>query len=305
MTVDNNSWRVFSGNPRATMGLLILAGFGLLALLGPELTPHDPRAFLDMPNQPPNAQFWLGTTGDGKDVFSQTLAGTRQTLLIGFGTGGIVVLLGAVIGTLGGYFGGWLDEVLSLLTNVFLVLPGLPLAVLIAGYLPPSPWTITLALTVTGWAWHARVARAQALSLRHRDFVLAAQLLGETHLRIITREILPNMRAVLFADFVRATIFAIGAQVGLEFLGLGDVTRVSWGTNLYWAANNGAILTGAWWTILPTGACIALVGFALALVNSGLDEYSNPRLRSERRWRRVLAKQKMSPFDATPVLHDD
>ncbi len=264
----------------ARLGLAILGFFLLLSLFGPSLTPHDPTEYLGMPSEPPSAEHWLGTTGEGKDVLSQTLAGARLTLLVGFIVGLAVMTIGAVIGTAAAYFGGWVDELLSLLINVFLIMPGLPLAVMIAGYLPQGPTTLAFVLIVTGWAWNARMLRAQTLSLRQKDFVLAAWVAGESHLRIILAELLPNMTSLMVSGFISATVYAIGAQVGLEFLGLGDVSVVTWGTNLYWASNNGAILTGAWWEILPTGLCVALVGFALVLINSAIDELSNPRLQS-------------------------
>ena len=165
---------------------------------------------------------------------------------------------------------------------MLLVVPSLPLAIVIAAYLPPGPFTIGLVLVGTGWAWNARVLRMQTLSLRERDYVLAARVSGEPHWRIIFVEMLPNMGPILLTQLVGATTYAIGAQVGLEFLGLGDVGRVTWGTNLYWASNDQALLTGAWWTFVPTGTCIALVGFALSLLNTSVDEATNPALRVER-----------------------
>ncbi len=296
--------RVSSASPSVLIGSGILLAFVLLAIFGSWLAPHDPTAYLAGPNQPPSAEYWLGTTGEGKDVFSQTIAGARITLLVGFATGALVILIGASLGAAAGYFGGRIDDALSLLTNVFLIIPGLPLAVVIAGYLPQGPLTITLVLVVTGWAWNARVLRAQTLSLRQKDFVAAAIASGESHVRILFREILPNMSSLMVSRFIDATVYAIGAQVGLEFLGLGDVSLVTWGTNLYWAANNGSVLMGAWWALLPTGLCVALVGFALALVNSGIDELTNPRLRSERHWRQFLGRR-LGLHEPTVVVKRD
>jgi peptide/nickel transport system permease protein len=176
------------------------------------------------------------------------------------------------------------------------------MAVVIAAYLPSGPVTIALVLIVTGWAWNARVLRSQMLSLREKDFVLAAVVSGEGSLRIIFREILPNMTSILMSGFISATVYAIGAQVGLEFLGLGDVSLVTWGTNLYWASNNAALLTGAWWTILPTGLSVALVGFALVLVNFAIDEVTNPRLRGERSWTSLLKRHGLKASLSTPVM---
>lgn len=288
----------------AALGAGLLALFVLMAVFGQYVVPYDPTEFVGMPNRPPSAEFWLGTTGDGKDVFSQTIAGARQTLWVGLSTGCLVLAIGAAIGTTAAYFGGMIDEALSLLTNVFLIIPGLPLAVVIAGYLPQGPATILLVLVITGWAWNARVVRAQAMTLRDKDFVAAAIVSGESHVRILFREILPNMTSLLASRFIDATVYAIGAQVGLEFLGLGDVGRVSWGTNLYWASNNGAVLLGAWWALVPSGLCVALVGFGLVQLNSALDELQNPRLRAERLFHRVLPRA-LSRATSTPVLRRD
>ncbi|MFT4978755.1 MAG: peptide/nickel transport system permease protein [Myxococcota bacterium] len=264
-------------NRKGAFGLVCVLGFVLLGLLGPLLV-GDPSAFVARPNEPPSLAHWLGTTGQGQDVFAQTVAGAQLTLLVGAVTGALVVAVGALVGGAAGYFGGRVDDGLSLLINVFLVMPGLPLMVVLAAWLPPGPVTMTAVLVLTGWAWNARVIRAQTLSLRQRDFVSAATLSGEGALRIIVVEILPHMASLLVSSFIGATIYAIGAQVGLEFLGLGDISKVTWGTNLYWAANGAALLTGAWWTFVPTGLCVALVGFGLAMLNFGIDELTNPRL---------------------------
>lgn len=264
-------------NPRARVGLVLLALFVLVATIGPLLV-QDPNAFAARPLQPPSGDHWFGTTGQGQDVLAQTVVGARMTLGVGVLTGALVVMIGALVGGLAGTLGGRFDDILSLIINVFLVLPGLPLMVVLAAWLPAGPASMTAVLVLTGWAWNARVLRAQSLSLRQRDFVQAARVAGEGPLRIVVGEILPNLSGLLVSSFIGATVYAIGAQVGLEFLGLGDLGTVTWGTNLYWASNDQALLTGSWWTFIPTGVSIALVGFGLALVNFGLDELSNPRL---------------------------
>lgn len=296
-------WRAVRRDRKAAAGFAVLAFFVLLAGIGPWFA-ADPDAPVGIPLQPPSARHWLGTTGQGQDVLAQLLAGARVSLAIGFGVGLAVVLVGALVGVTAGYFGGRVDGALSLLFNVFLVIPGLPLAIVIAAYLPSGPLTLALVLVVTGWAWNARVVRAQTLAIRNRDFVSAAVVAGESGFRIVTREILPTMTSLLIAQVIGSTTYAIGAQVGLEYLGLGDVSAVTWGTNLYWAQNDSALLTGAWWTFVPTGLCVALVGFALTLVNSGFDEITNPRLRQERAWRAHLAAKGRTPTGSTPVVAD-
>ncbi len=286
-------------NRMATVGAAILLGFVLMMIVGP-LFVKDPTAFVGAPHQPPSFDNLLGTTGQGQDVLAQVVVGSRVTLLVGFAVGVLVVAVGAFVGVSSGYFGGFIDDVLSIITNVFLVIPGLPLAVILAAYLPVGPVSLTVVLVVSGWAWNARVFRSQTLALRGRDFVSAAIVAGESAPRIIVREILPNMASLLVSAFIGTTIYAIGAQVGLEFLGLGDVGKVTWGTNLYWASNDATLLTGSWWILLPTGLSIATVGFGLTLVNFAIDEVTNPRLAADRRTSRSAAGI-VPPSEVTPT----
>ncbi len=288
-------------NKKARFGLCVLVGFVLVSLVGPWLV-RDPTEFLTDPVIPPNSEYWLGSTQKGQDVFAQTVVGARSSLVIGFVVGFVVVAIGATLGIAGGFLGGWVDDVLSLLTNVFLIIPGLPLAVVLAAYLEASPSSIATVLIITGWAWNARVIRAQTLTLARKDFVLAAVAGGESTLRIMFIEILPNMTSLVVSGFIGAVVYAIGAQVGLEFLGLGDVSEVTWGTNLYWAANSQALLTESWWTIVPTGLCVALVGFALVMINFAIDEVTNPRLRSQDDYLGVLRRYGLAPSFSTLVL---
>ena len=266
------------------VGLGIVLFFVVLALVGPLLIHQNPTAFGTDQLQPPSWAHWLGTTQTGQDIFAQVALGTRATLLVGFATGLLATTLSVVIGLTAGYFGGVVDEVLSLVINVFLVMPALPLAIVLAGYVPVhGPLPVALVISFTGWSWGARVLRSQTLSLRSREFVQSARASGERWYRIIFWEILPNEIAIVASGLVFTIIFAILTEIGLEFLGLSDVTLNSWGNMLYWAANNNALLLGAWWWFLPPGLCIALLGAGLAFINSGIDKLANPRLRDARR----------------------
>jgi peptide/nickel transport system permease protein len=173
-----------------------------------------------------------------------------------------------------------------------------------AAYLPPGPLSIITVLSISGWAWGARVMRAQTLSLREKDFVAAALVSGESHLRIIFFDILPNMISLVVANIIGSTIYAIGAEVGLEFLGLGNISKVSWGSILYWARNTAALPRGAWWVFLPAGLCVALTGFALSMINFSLDEITNPRLRKETTSKHGLRKIFVGSGQPTPVIRN-
>jgi peptide/nickel transport system permease protein len=278
-------------NPKAAIGISIVLFFLLVALVGPLFIRTDPSALSDDVLLPPSAGHWLGTTQTGQDVFSQLIVGTRISILWGFATGLFVTALSVMVGLIAGYLGGIVDEALTLAINVFLVLPGFPLAVVLAAYLPlKGPLTVALVIAITSWAYQARVLRAQTLSMRHRDFVEAARSNGESVWRIIFFEIFPNEIAIVAAGFVGTAIYVILTAAGLEFLGLGDVTVIDWGTMFYWAQNNDALLLGAWWWYVAPGMCIALLGAGLALINFGIDEVANPRLRSETRLARRAAR---------------
>ncbi|MGP0223755.1 ABC transporter permease [Paenarthrobacter sp. NCHU4564] len=271
------------GNKKALSGMAVMVVFIVLALLAPVLFPGDPSRITAMASMEPDAEHLLGTTAKGQDVLALTIHGARSSLLVGLTVGFASTFIGILVGLASAYFGKFIDDALSLVTNVFLLLPGLPLLVILAAFLPPGLGTVILVLIVTGWAGSARVLRSQALSIRSKDFVAAAVVSGERAGRIMFREILPNMASIVMGTLLACVIYGIGAQAGLEFLGLGDVSTVSWGNNLFWAGNEGALLTGSWWVFVPSGVCIALVAFALALINYAVDEITNPRLRKIRK----------------------
>ncbi|MBM9510275.1 dipeptide/oligopeptide/nickel ABC transporter permease/ATP-binding protein [Streptomyces sp. KK5PA1] len=273
-------WLRLLRSPLTLSGVIIVLIFVVLAIIAPWISPYDPSAVSDTTLAGPSAAHWLGTTQNGQDVLSQMLYGARASMFVGIGAAVLTTVLSVVVGVTAGYVGGIGDEVLSLLANVFLVLPSLPLTIILAAYLPHSgSLGIILVITVTGWAWGARVLRAQTLSLRKRDFVEAARATGEPTWRIIVKDILPNQVAVIAASFLGTVTAAILTQASLAFLGLADVTQWSWGTILYWAQTGSALLTGAWWWFVPAGLAIAVLGTALSLVNFGIDEFINPRLR--------------------------
>lgn len=266
-------------NKKSLVGASILLFYILVALFSSVIAPVNPTRMVGRPHEAPSEEYFFGTTRQGQDVFSQLVHGTVTTLRVGFVTGTIIIIIAIGIGITAGFVGGFVDEALSLFTNIFLVLPGLPLIIVVAAMLDrPGPNTIILVLSLTSWAYGARVLRSQTLALRNSEFVEAARVSGEPTWRIIVFEILPNMTSLVVSSWIGAVLFAILAEAGLEFIGLGDPNSVTWGTIIYWAQNNQALLTGAWWTFVPPGVAIASVGLSLTLINYAIDEITNPRL---------------------------
>ena len=274
--------RTLWSNGKARIGLTILGLFILVAALAPLIAPHSPTATTFPPYLSPNATNWFGTTGNGQDVFSQMVYGARISLLVGIIAGAVATFVAVTIGLIAGYRPGIVDEVLSFVTNLALVIPGLPLMFILAAYLKSrSVWTIVLVVAFTSWATGARVIRSQASTLRTREFVTSAQFSGERLFRVVFREILPNMTSLVAGSFFAAATAAVMAEASLEFLGLGDPNTVSWGTILYYAQQQNALLTGQWVMIFAPGLAIALLALSFTLVNFGVDALSNPRLREK------------------------
>jgi peptide/nickel transport system permease protein len=254
------SLRTLWANGKARIGLVILGLDILVALLAPVIAPHSPTATTFPPYLSPNATNWFGTTGNGQDVFSQMVYGARISLLVGIIAGAVATFVAVTIGLIAGYRPGVIDEVLSFVTNLALVIPGLPLMFILAAYLKSrSVWTIVLVVAFTSWATGARVIRSQASTLRTREFVTS----------------------LVAGSFFSAATAAVMAEASLEFLGLGDPNTVSWGTILYYAQQQNALLTGQWVMIFAPGLAIALLALAFTLVNFGVDALSNPRLREK------------------------
>ncbi|MFR9724892.1 ABC transporter permease [Streptomyces sp. MS19] len=292
----------FLRNRKTAIGLGILAVFLLMALFGDWLAPYDPSARSEDLLQSPSWDHPFGTTQTGEDIFSQILVGTRGVLLVGLLAALIATVLGVLIGVTAGYLGGVGDDVLSSLSNVFLVIPALPLIIIITSFLPDtSDLVIALVIGLTSWAWGARVLRAQTLSLRGRDYVQAARATGESTWRIIVFELLPNLTPVIASGFIGTVIFAVLSEITLAFIGIADISNWNWGTVLFWAQSNQALAQDAWWWFVPAGLCIALLGTALSLINFGIDEFINPRLRSQGRGERSVKMR----VGFTPVLRDE
>ena len=291
-------WRAISRNRKAVAGVLLLLVFVVLSIFPGQIAPDDPSAEIFLPALGPSWHHLLGTTAQGQDVFSQLIWGTRLSLVIALAVGALATALSVLIGVSAAYLGGIADGVLSLLTDVILVLPIFPLIIVIAAYRQNSGlFTLIVVLGALGWSYGARQLRSQTLSLRTRDFLEAARVRGERKLYVILFEILPTMTSLIVATFLGSALYAVLTAAGLQFIGLGDPNSQSWGTMLYWAQNGEALFAGMpLWAIAP-GVCIALLGAAFALLNYAFDEISSPALRV-----RKLERQRLRTLDVDPPV---
>ncbi len=289
-------------HPQARIGVVIVLLLILMGVFAPLIAPGDPSEYLDALNQPPSAEHLLGIDPLGRDEVRLVVWGARISLMIGFGTAALAMVIATTVGMVAGYFRGIVDDILVLIMNLFLVIPGLPLLIILAAYLHPSTATVILTLSLTGWAFHARIIRSMTLSLREKDYVAASIVAGEGNFTIIFRQILPNLINLIVGGFIGTSIYGIAASTALSFLGLTNMEDISWGTNLFWAQNGNSLLLGAWWVFVPSGFMVALSALGLAWINFGMDEITNPRLRAERELNNVLKGTKMQRVRATPVL---
>jgi peptide/nickel transport system permease protein len=280
--------RYLWGSGRVRVGVIVLAGYALLAAFGPWLVsmlgldPH--HVYEDAVRAAPSATHWLGTDASGQDVFAQLVMGARGSVFVGVVAGLLMTGIAVLVGLCAGFFGGAVDLVLNALTNLFLVMPVFALILIVAGYMSGTGLLgIALIIGVFGWPGEARAVRAQAMSLRNRDFLAAARMIGETRRRLLFVEVLPHLSGWIFNLLLNAIVAGVFAEAALHFLGIGNADAVSWGTMLGDVQNSGAVLAGMWWWFIPPGLAIALLGTAAALVNFGIDELANPKLRAARR----------------------
>jgi len=264
------------------VGLFILVGFILVALLAPLLASPDGLEVTKATGgvlEPPSREFPLGTDDNGRSVLTLLIWGARISLLVGFLATGISMIIGTVVGLTSGFFEGWPAAVLFRLTEWFLVIPFLPLAIVLASVLGQSLLNIVIVIGVTSWAGTALLIRSQTLSIKERPYLERARALGAGRRHQLTHHVLPNVMPLVFANTTLTVAIAIISETTLSFLGLGDPTRVSWGSMLEDAFAVGAMTTGAWWFIVPPGVCVVLVVLSFTLVGQALEEIFNPRLR--------------------------
>lgn len=269
------------GNRKFTISLGILLLIVALAVVGPIVT-VDPLSFVGIPFERPSSQFILGTDSFGRDIFAQLCTGLRTSLILGIVAGGIATGIALLIGGLGTYKGGLIDEGANFLVNLIMVFPMLPvLLILSAVFEVRSLWLVGTMIAITSWPWAARCMRSQVLSLKERGFVDLARISGMTNTEIVIKEILPNLLAYAFMVFVVLTGGAVVAEAGISMIGLGPTDAVSLGQMLHWALLNESTRLGIWWWFIPPGLILTIFTVSLLVIHSAMDEVFNPKLR---RW---------------------
>ena len=281
--IKSRTWKKYLDTTgiAAAVGIFLIAGFVLTAILAPVISPYDPTERVGRPFSPPSTEHLFGTNDIGQDILSELIYGTRISLIVGVFAGSITVLIGLTVGLLAGYFpatGRWLMRV----TDIVLILPFLPLLIILSAYIGRGIFNTILVIGLLVWAGTARVIRGQVLTISQQDYVMAARSLGARDGYILLRYILPQVMLLAIGEFVQATSAAILLEASLSFLGLGDPIQKSWGTVLYWAQVRGAFLSPAWvWWVLPPGILISLTTLGFALLGFSLEQAVNPRLRRQ------------------------
>jgi peptide/nickel transport system permease protein len=276
-------YKIISRHRFGTFGAVIIIFFGLVALLAPLLAPHGTWESLRTESgklailQPPTLQYPLGTTAMGRDILSQMIYATRITYFIGLVSGLISIIIGANIGLLSGYYGGKLDEILMRFTDIIYGMPFLPFLIVLISLFGRSIWFVIAAICFIVWRTSARVVRAQTLSIRQRQFILAAKARGCSDLGIIYRHIMPNILPLLLLYTAFNIAWSVLAEASASFLGFGDPNNLSWGGMLYSLWISGKIRSAWWWFTWPS-LCIILLVSALVFVSRAYEEVANPRL---------------------------
>ena len=277
-------WATFRRNPQGMVGLAILTFFVLVAVIGPMFI--DPAsiepATADGPLlAPPSLEYPMGTDNYGRSVLLLMVQGARISLLVGFTAAFGTMLIGSSIGITAGYFGGTrVDSMLNGVTNWFLVLPWIALAIALTSVIGPTLVNVIIVIAITSWASTARVVRSQALSVKERPFIERSRALGAGHLHLITRHVLPSVFPILFANAVLMIALAILSETTLSILGLGPANAISWGRIIDDSFSAGALSAGWWWWLIPPGVAIMFVTLSFTMVGFALDEVLSPRLRT-------------------------
>ncbi len=287
-----NQWRMLTSDVMVRLAMMTIGFFVVVAVFAPVIAPHPPLerlyqgdagVLIDKWAEPSfmsaESDYLLGTTAEGFDIFSQLVYGSRAALLVGLLAAVFTAGIGTLVGLTAGYYGGRVDDALMRIVDFLYGMPLLPTVIVLVALLGPSLWNIILAIIVLQWRATARVIRSQALSLRERPFVKAAQVAGASDWHIISRHLAPNVLPMSFLYGAFAIAWAILAEAGVSFIGLGDPDTVSWGTMLQSSRAYAALDFGAWWWFVPPGICIGLVVISGFLIGRGYEEITNPELR--------------------------
>jgi peptide/nickel transport system permease protein len=277
--------RLLLSNPKGRIGVFVFTAMVLLGVLAPLFVSASSAVDFSLiaARQGPSWHHLFGTTDQGSDVFAQVAWGARRSLALGAAAGALATIVATTLGVFAAYTGGVIDDLVNLITNVFFVIPTIPLLIDITAYLHTRGMLVMiLVIAATLWAFEARILRGQALTLRNRDFIAASRVAGESTWRIVFGELMPNMISRIAGAFVLVFYVAILVDAGLEFLGLGQMDKPSWGVALYWATVNSSVLQGEWWSFVFPGLAIGITVLSLTLILAGIDEISNPRLRMTR-----------------------
>ena len=278
--LSSELWQRYMSNRAALVGLLLFVSFVIIALAAPFLAPYTPwKSGETPPLHPPSAQYPMGTDNLGRDMLSSTMFGARISLSVGMSAALLSTVLGIVVGAFSGYSGGKIDLVLMRATEVLQVVPPFFLAIVIVSLLKPTIWNVVFVIGALGWPTTARLVRAQFLSLRDREFVEAARIIGVRRLTLIFDEILPNALSSAIVNGSLDVGRAILVEAGLSFLGLGDINSPSWGLMLNNAQH---FLTLAWWIAAFPGLCISLLVLSVNLMGDGLESALSPKQRQIR-----------------------
>ena len=272
-------WRLYRKSSLGKLGLAMVFAFVTVAIAAPWIAPYDPFSFVGDPLLKPSSTYILGTDQVGRDIFSRLIYGTRISLVVGLVASAMTIGLGTLIGLVSGYLGGRIDNVLMRITDLFIILPALPLMLIMASILGKGIMNIIIVITVVGWTATARMVRSQTMSLKERPFTEASRAIGSTDLHTIARHIVPNVFPLVFASGMIAIVDAILSEAGLSFLGFGDPGSPSWGMVLHFADLAGSTVNGYWWYIVPPGICIMLLVMGFAFISYSTDQILNPRLR--------------------------
>lgn len=272
-------WRRYKKSKTAMLGLAIIISFTTIAIFAPILAPYDPwHIDFSQKFQKPNMKHLMGTDQFGRDILSRIIWGSRVCLTIGFVAAGISAFIGILIGATSGYFGGKVDDVLMRFTEMFLVIPRFFLILLIVSLFGGSVWNVMIVIGLTSWPGTARLVRAEFLSLKEREFVEAARLVGAKDFKIMFRHILPNALSPVIVSSSLRVAGSILSEAGLSFLGLGDLTHITWGQMLN---RSNHFMRTAWWMAVFPGLMIFMTVLSFNLIGDGLNDALNPRLKEK------------------------